>query len=147
MEFGGDEKNIYLTLKEKEKKYRRDLSEFISSNDAVGELKLNKSDKNSLTSYIMDKNVKLQNGQTVSSFYADLNNVLANTEAMVQLAKLLKLRDKAGKFSFKEIEKDIETSVTKKIKNKINNEDNHSPSSRQRTETQKKSLVEFLNLN
>ena len=134
-------------IKEKEKKYRRDLSEFISSNDAVGELKLNKSDKNSLTSYIMDKNVKLQNGQTVSSFYADLNNVLANTEAMVQLAKLLKLRDKAGKFSFKEIEKDIETSVTKKIKNKINNEDNHSPSSRQRTETQKKSLVEFLNLN
>ena len=131
--------------KEKEKKYRRDLADFITSNDTVGDLKLNKRDKNSLTSYIMDRNVKLQNGQFISSFYADLNSVLGNTEAMVQLAKLLKLRDKAGKFSFKEIEKDIETSVTKKIKDKINNEDNHTPSNRQVSGFKKKSLVDFLN--
>lgn len=130
--------------KEKEKKYRRDLSDFIASNDTVGDLKLNKRDKNSLTSYIMDRNVRLQNGQFISSFYADLNSVLGNTEATVQLAKLLKLRDKAGKFSFKEIEKDIETSVTKKIKDKINNEDNHKPSNRQRSGFKKKSLVDFL---
>jgi hypothetical protein len=130
--------------KEKEKKYRRDLADFITSNDTVGDLKLNKRDKNSLTSYIMDRNVKLQNGQFISSFYADLNSVLGNTEAMVQLAKLLKLRDKAGKFSFKEIEKDIETSVTKKIKDKINNEDNHKPSNRQGSGFKKKSLVDFL---
>ncbi len=130
--------------KEKEKKYRRDLADFIASNDTVGDLKLNKRDKNSLTSYIMDRNVKLQNGQFISSFYADLNSVLGNTEAMVQLAKLLKLRDKAGKFSFKEIEKDIETSVTKKIKDKINNEDNHKPSNRQGAGFKKKSLVDFL---
>lgn len=130
--------------KEKEKKYRRDLADFITSNDTVGDLKLNKRDKNSLTSYIMDRNVKLQNGQFISSFYADLNSVLGNTEAMVQLAKLLKLRDKAGKFSFKEIEKDIETSVTKKIKDKINNEDNHTPSNRQGSGFKKKSLVDFL---
>ena len=130
--------------KEKEKKYRRDLSDFIASNDTVGDLKLNKRDKNSLTSYIMDRNVKLQNGQFISSFYADLNSVLGNTEATVQLAKLLKLRDKAGKFSFKEIEKDIETSVTKKIKDKINNEDNHKPSNRQGSGFKKKSLVDFL---
>lgn len=130
--------------KEKEKKYRRDLADFIASNDTVGNLKLNKGDKNSLTSYIMDRNVKLQNGQFISSFYADLNSVLGNTEAIVQLAKLLKLRDKAGKFSFKEIEKDIETSVTKKIKDKINNEDNHTPSNRQTSGFKKKSLVDFL---
>lgn len=130
--------------KEKEKKYRRDLADFIASNDTVGDLKLNKRDKNSLTSYIMDKNVRLQNGQFISSFYADLNSVLGNTEATVQLAKLLKLRDKAGKFSFKEIEKDIETSVTKKIKDKINNEDNHKPSNRQGSGFKKKSLVDFL---
>jgi len=130
--------------KEKEKKYRRDLADFITSNDTVGDLKLNKRDKNSLTSYIMDRNVKLQNGQFISSFYADLNSVLGNTEAMVQLAKLLKLRDKAGKFSFKEIEKDIETSVTKKIKDKINNEDNHKPSNKQGSGFKKKSLVDFL---
>ena len=130
--------------KEKEKKYRRDLADFITSNDTVGDLKLNKRDKNSLTSYIMDKNVRLQNGQFISSFYADLNSVLGNTEATVQLAKLLKLRDKAGKFSFKEIEKDIETSVTKKIKDKINNEDNHKPSNRQGSGFKKKSLVDFL---
>lgn len=130
--------------KEKEKKYRRDLADFIASNDTVGNLKLNKGDKNSLTSYIMDRNVKLQNGQFISSFYADLNSVLGNTEAIVQLAKLLKLRDKAGKFSFKEIEKDIETSVTKKIKDKINNEDNHTPSNRQASGFKKKSLVDFL---
>lgn len=130
--------------KEKEKKYRRDLADFITSNDTVGDLKLNKRDKNSLTSYIMDRNVKLQNGQFISSFYADLNSVLGNTEATVQLAKLLKLRDKAGKFSFKEIEKDIETSVTKKIKDKINNEDNHKPSNRQGSGFKKKSLVDFL---
>lgn len=130
--------------KEKEKKYRRDLADFIASNDTVGDLKLNKRDKNSLTSYIMDRNVKLQNGQFISSFYADLNSVLGNTEATVQLAKLLKLRDKAGKFSFKEIEKDIETSVTKKIKDKINNEDNHKPSNKQGSGFKKKSLVDFL---
>lgn len=130
--------------KEKEKKYRRDLSDFIASNDTVGDLKLNKRDKNSLASYIMDRNVRLQNGQFISSFYADLNSVLGNTEATVQLAKLLKLRDKAGKFSFKEIEKDIETSVTKKIKDKINNEDNHKPSNRQGSGFKKKSLVDFL---
>lgn len=130
--------------KEKEKKYRRDLADFIASNDTVGDLKLNKRDKNSLTSYIMDRNVRLQNGQFISSFYADLNSVLGNTEATVQLAKLLKLRDKAGKFSFKEIEKDIETSVTKKIKDKINNEDNHKPSNRQGSGFKKKSLVDFL---
>lgn len=130
--------------KEKEKKYRRDLADFIASNDTVGDLKLNKRDKNSLTSYIMDRNVRLQNGQLISSFYADLNSVLGNTEATVQLAKLLKLRDKAGKFSFKEIEKDIETSVTKKIKDKINNEDNHKPSNRQGSGFKKKSLVDFL---
>lgn len=130
--------------KEKEKKYRRDLADFIASNDTVGDLKLNKRDKNSLASYIMDRNVRLQNGQFISSFYADLNSVLGNTEATVQLAKLLKLRDKAGKFSFKEIEKDIETSVTKKIKDKINNEDNHKPSNRQGSGFKKKSLVDFL---
>ena len=96
-------------LKSKEdlrkKEYKKDISDFVSKNEKIGPLTLTKSDKKDIVSYITDRNVKLKNGQSISSFYADLESVLSKKETLLQLAKLLRLRDRTGNFDFKEIEK------------------------------------------
>lgn len=128
----------------KEKEYKKDISDFVSKNEKIGPLPLTKNDKKNIVSYITDRNVKLKNGQSISSFYADLESVLSKKETLLQLAKLLRLRDKTGNFDFKEIEKDIQSSVTKNLKNKINKEENRSLSSRDRSRENKITLIDFL---
>lgn len=129
--------------KEKEKSYRKEISSFISEKDKVGDITLSKQDKRELASYILDKDVMLKNGQTISSFYADLQEVIGKKESLIQLAKILRLRNKAGNFDFTDLKKELETSVTKKVKENIKEgEDPHG--SKEKGRNKDLSLVDFL---
>ncbi len=131
----------------REKEYKKEISDFVSKTEKIGTLSLTKNDKKNIVPYIIDRNVRLRNGQTISSFYADLESVLSKKETLLQLAKLLKSRDKAGNFDFKEIEKDLQSSVTKNVKNKLNKEENRVHSSRNRSGGSKMTLIDFLEEN
>ena len=125
------------------KQYRSDLNKYINETDNIGGLTLNKQDKKSLTSYLTDRVVKTQNSANITNFHADLGEVLQNQAASIQLAKLLRSRDKNGLFTFDAIKKEAETKVTNTVRDGLRrNRDKSIPSGRGRGE--QKSLADYF---
>lgn len=125
------------------RQYRSDLNKYINETDNIGGLTLNKQDKKTLTSYLTDRVVKTQNAANITNFHADLGEVLQNREASIQLAKLLRSRDKNGLFTFDAIKKEVETKVTNTVRDGLRrNRDKSIPSGRGRGE--QKSLADYF---
>ena len=133
--------------KEAIKKAKQETVSFLSSTEELGELKLSKADKKVLPSYINDKTVKLQNGATITQMQKELfYDLPQNSKAFMQLAVLMKNRNKDGTFNFESITKNIETKVTKKVKENVRRSKQSVPTkSKNQSGTPKRSLADFFN--
>ncbi len=76
--------------KEKAKKFKQDISEFVGKAESFKGYKLSKEDAKELPSYISDSRVEMANGKKVSSFQADLFKIMADKEKLVLLSKIVK---------------------------------------------------------
>jgi len=106
--------------KEAIKKAKEDLSVFIEKNPEVKGLKFTAEDKKILPSYVNDKSIKLQNGAQITQMQKELfYDIPQNKEAYIQLAMLMKNRNKDGTFNFKSIIKDTTTKVVKGVRENV----------------------------
>lgn len=124
-------------------KAKRRVSEYIDKITDVNGIPLNKDLKKVLPSYIMEKTYKLPNGAEISEFQNDLFQALSDQNIALQLALLLKKRDKNGNLDFSFIAKEAETTVTKKIKEDIRRQKDTISASG--GSSQKKSLADYFN--
>jgi hypothetical protein len=133
---------------EMEKRFRETknrIHKTINSAEEIGGMKISNSDKKELAYYLLERTVKVQDAPNITKFHADLGDVLRNETASIQLAKLLRNRDKNGNFDFEIIKKDIETKVTREMKNNIRRKDSNIPaSSKNNRSNNSKSLIDFL---
>lgn len=99
--------------------FKKELgAELISNKNSINELGYSSKDKRDIPDYIRDKNVKLQNGNFITEMQKDLfYEIPKNKTALLQLAILLKNRNKDGSFNFDSIAEQQEDKVTKKIRN------------------------------
>lgn len=99
--------------------FKKELgTELISNKNSINELGYSSKDKRDIPDYIRDKNVKLQNGNFITEMQKDLfYEIPKNKTALLQLAILLKNRNKDGSFNFDSIAEQQEDKVTKKIRN------------------------------
>lgn len=99
--------------------FKKELgTELISNKNSINELGYSNKDKRDIPDYIRDKNVKLQNGNFITEMQKDLfYEIPKNKTALLQLAILLKNRNKDGSFNFDSIAEQQEDKVTKKIRN------------------------------
>lgn len=96
---------------------KKNLTKFLNATDNVGGLTTNRELKKDLPSYIHDKNIKLENGVTISALQRDLFYELPKSQVgTLQLAILLKNRNEDGSFNFDSIKRELETKVTKDMK-------------------------------
>lgn len=133
--------------KQKLKESRQSLASFLAEKDKVGDIPFTPEDKNSLPSYMVDKNVKLQNGTTITQFQKELYYDLpSNQEAFMQLGVMMRNRNEDGTFNFKAIKEDIESNISGEVKKNIRNSKGKkaNTSGSRSTGTQKKSLAEML---
>ena len=108
--------------------YKNKLEEIIDGGKPLGQLKINKLEKEDYINYI-NTPVKHEDGETSTTLYRDLQEIIKNPRTMLQLVTLLKNRDKEGNFDFSFMEKQIETKVTKMIKTKLDNSSKAKPRS------------------
>jgi len=137
-------------VKQKEKedfrKYRNNVTKLVNNSNEIGNIKLSRKDKKELPGYITDKNIQLQNGAIISQRDNDLYEVLQDETASLQLAYLLKNRNKDKTFNFKNIETIVRTKVTKEVKENVRRNKTNTPkkSISQFRNSQKKELVDFF---
>lgn len=106
-----------------EKIQRRELknrvSSFLKENEEITGFTVTKDDIKSLPNYMSDRNIKLDNGNTITSMQRDLMRVLNSPTGSIQMAKLLKAATDKGELSFDEIATNTETKVTKKVRENV----------------------------
>jgi hypothetical protein len=104
---------------EEEKELQNDkesIKNLIKDDFKIGDIVIPKSIKKDLPSYIMDRTVKTQGGGYMSELQKDLFYELPkNKTAMIQLASLMKNRNKDGSFNLEFLKKEIENNMTKSI--------------------------------
>lgn len=131
--------------RQRQKEFHNEIKGFVTTNKEVGGLKLDKKDAVELPSYLTNKNIKLQNGGTVTQFNKDLMDVLGNKEATIQLAKLLRNKNKDNTFNFSMIEKSTTTKVTSALKDDLRRKKPMTPSkSLDSKSSQGKSLADYF---
>lgn len=130
--------------KEKARQDKLKLTTNINSLDEVSGFKLSKQDKRDLPSYFLDKTVKLESGATMTNYHSDVYEVMSNEIASVQLAKLLKNRNKDGSFNFSKIEKEATTKVTREVKDNIRRNKTNTPSRSVGSGGSQKTLADFF---
>lgn len=116
-----------ITLKqEKEnlKKAKQKTIEFLQTN-TINDFDISIADKTELPNYMLDRNVKLSNGSSITKLQYDLFYELPkNEKSLIQLALMVKNRNKDGTFDFSKMEKNIETKITKKLRDNLRNTNN-----------------------
>jgi len=129
------------------KQAKQETSSFLADNDEIGELQFSKSDKKTLPTYMNDKTIKLQNGMNISQMQKELfYDLPQNKKALMQLATLMKNRNKDGTFNFKSIIKNTETKVANKVKENVRRSKQSIPTkSKIKNSTPKRSLADFFN--
>lgn len=107
---------------------KKRMSEYLSSNETIGSISLDRSDIKDIPSYINDRSVKLQNGSYISQLQKELYYDLPqNEEAYLQLAALMRNRNEDGTFNFKAIQEGAATKVSKEIKDNVRRKKNSLP--------------------
>jgi len=126
---------------------KKKISSFISENEEVGGITFNKKDKKDLPSYMNDRTIKLQNGNTISQMQKELfYDLPKNEEAFMQLAVLIKNRNEDGTFNFDSIIKNTETKVVKKVKDNVRRSKTSIPNkSKNSRKSSNRSLADFFN--
>tara|TARA_R100001377_G_scaffold85310_1_gene71459 strand:- start:5947 stop:7146 length:1200 start_codon:yes stop_codon:yes gene_type:complete len=120
------------------------LSGSINKLEDVKGITLSKQDKKELPTYMVDRNIKLQNGSSITTMQKDLMEALQDEGKALFIAKLLRTD-----FDLTEIQSKVEEKITKKVKDGIrrNTKDvkgGKSSSSRNSTKP-KKSLADYFN--
>lgn len=135
------------TEKELIKEAKQKVVTFLTTNAKDSEISFSKDDVKQLPSFMNDKNVKLQNGTTITEMQKVLfYDLPKNDKAFIQLATLLKNRNEDGTFNFTSIEKSSKTKVTQEVRNNIRNNKTSIPgSSTTKSKENNKSLFEYFN--
>lgn len=129
----------------KEKAHQKELREYLSKTEEVGGIKLDRRDPKELTEYISSRNIKLQNGAYIAPFQKDLMEVLQSKEGTIQLAKLLKNRNKDNTLNFSIIEKQVKSKTTKDFRENLRRSKPTNPTkSVDVRESQGRSLADFF---
>lgn len=125
--------------KEKQKAYKSEITAEVSEAEDIKGIVINKSDKETLPSYISDANVKLQDGRVVTKFQQELFSIFGDKQKTILLAKLIK-----SDFDFSSITNKEITKFSKNIKENIQNTNIKVTGSKGSSQKQKKSLVDLL---
>lgn len=130
------------------KKERSEMESYLQEKEKIHGLTVSKRDKESLPAYLMDKTVKLENGQSITQMQKELfYEVMQDKDASLQLAMLLKNRNKDGSFNFDSVKNSVKTDLTKNVKNNLRRAKSNVPqgSESQTTKNTNKSLADFFN--
>lgn len=132
--------------KENLRKYKSSVSKFVTDSEEIGSIKLSRVDKKEIPSYMADKTIKLDNGAVITQRDKDLYEVLQDETASIQLAKLLRSRNKDGSFNFKDIETTVKTKVAKEVKANVRRNKTNTPkkSISQGKSSQNRSLADYF---
>lgn len=134
-------REIKETIRESKKK----ISETLSEVEEIGGLETSRDDKRVLPSYINDRSVKLQNGAEISQLQKELfYDLPKNDKAMIQLAILMRNRNKDGTFNFDNIAKKIQTNITKDLKQNLRRSKPNVPKSGIKGSSKGKSLADYF---
>lgn len=96
------------------RKVKSDLSDFLNKNNTVGGMAISAEDRIELPNYMTSREVKMENGAIVTPMQRDLYKVMADRDAAIKLAKLLRSNmDLTG------VEQQARTKVVKKLKDNI----------------------------
>lgn len=141
-----DQAKAQAKQKEDLRKEKVRLSTLLSEKDEVQGIKLSKQDKKDLPSYILDRNIKLDNGAVISPIHKDIYEVMSNETAVLQLAKMLRTRNKDGSFNFKEIEMIAKTKVAQEVRENVRRNKTNTPtkSVSRNGSSQTKSLADYF---
>ena len=125
------------------------VSTFVSTNDEIEGIKFTKEDKKVLASYMNDKVVKLNNGNTLTTMQKELFiDLPKNEKALIQLATLLRNRNEDGTFNFESIIKKAATEVSRTVKENIRRNKSSIPASTtSKPKQSEKSLADYFNNN
>lgn len=94
--------------------FRKEISQYLSNNESINELKFSSKDAKELPDYIGINSVKLQDGREISQFQKDLFESMKDKNSLLILAKMVK-----NNFSFKDIEKQLATKEANKVKDEL----------------------------
>lgn len=131
--------------KENIRKAKMEVIEELNSSQEIGGLEFTKEDKKVLPSYMNDKTVKLNNGAVISEMQKVLHiDLPKNNKAMIQLAALLRGRNKDGTFNFDKISNKAATKVTQKIKADVRRSKTAIPNSGTRKYKAEKRLADYF---
>lgn len=117
---------------ENQRRFKREISEYVSENKNIKGLSIGKADISELPEYIGNASVKLEDGRAITPFYRDLFESMKDKESLVILAKLVK-----NKFDFSDIKRDVVTKQTKEVKQDIQRQ-------KRTTKEAHKRLIDYL---
>lgn len=132
--------------KKAQRRLKNKVTEFLKETEEVPGYKVSREDKRVLPSYMTDRNIKLDNGNTITRLQNDLMRVLNSPTGSYQLAKLLREAGEEGELDFKNIAKETETKVAKKVRENVRRNKNSIQKGSGGTGTKtKKPLAEYFN--
>lgn len=137
------QKEFARVQREKARKYYSDLKSAV--NKEFEGIKLSPKDKTSIPSFMTERNIKLENGATITPFNKALMEVLQNETTSIQLAKLLIDRKEDGTFDFSQIEKSTKTKVTRELKDNLRRNKETPKESGEMFTQSTKSLADYFN--
>lgn len=105
---------IKQSQKETLRKLKTSVASSLKDMEDIEGIPLTKADKKELPSYMVDRNVKLENGGSVTSMQMDLMEALKDEKKAMIVAKLLR-----SGFDLSSIQAKAATEVTKKVKDNI----------------------------
>ncbi len=107
--------------KEQIRQAKNEIYTMISNNQEIAGVRFSRNDKNDIPSYMHDKTIQLQNGTYITEFQKDLfYEVMSNPKSALQLAVLLRHRNKDNTLNFEPILKKAQTNVVNEIKDNVN---------------------------
>ena len=121
------------------------LSTTLNEKDKVGDFTMTKIDKRDIPSYMFDKTVKAQGNQMISQYHADIFEGMRNETTALQLAILMRNRNKDGSFNMTKIKNQLTTQIAKGIKDDVRRTEQTPNKSLGSKGSQKKELHEYFN--
>lgn len=136
-----------IAQKQKLRENKREMSTFLTETEDIGGLAFSKEDKKALPSYMNDRSVKLQNGNSITAMQHDLfNEVFKNKEASIQLAALLRNRNEDGTFNFDSVKEAAQTELTQEVRDNVRRSRSSIPNGSGTKRTPKKrSIADYFN--
>lgn len=128
------------TLKERQRKFKNEMSSLVSETKEFNGVKLNDKDSKELPSYIADATVEMEDGRKVTNMQRDLFAALQDKNKTVLLAKILR-----DDFDFKDISKAEKTKYSREVKQNLQRSKTLAPSKSAGSSQRKaKALADFF---